>query len=123
MSLARGLHPNARMNSKVAVVALVVTVAAWGTVSADVPKEKDFAACNAAAKEALKAGSASPNTAEPITKDEARAAEARRGQVPTDGAGKIADSPDPQLEGMDAQGAKNPIYQAAYRTCMRKAGF
>jgi hypothetical protein len=32
-------------------------------------------------------------------------------------------SADPQIEGIDAQGAKNPVYQAAYRTCMRKNGY
>ena len=113
------------MNSiKIAVVAgLVVTLTAWGTASGDVPAEKDFAACNAEAKDAFKAGSASPNTAAPNTKDVRSAAKARGGQAPTDGAGKIADSPNPQLEGMDAEGAKDPAYQAVYRTCMRKAGF
>jgi hypothetical protein len=113
------------MNStRIAVAAgLVMALAAWTTAYGDVPTEKDFAACNAEAKDALKTGSASPNTAEPNKKDQTHAAEARKGQVSTDGAGKIADHPDPQLEGMDAQGAKDPIYQAAYRTCMRKAGF
>lgn len=101
------------------VVALTTCGAAYG----DVPTAKDFAACNTEAREAVKAGSASPKTAAPNTKDVSTAAEARRGQAPTDGAGKIADSPNPQLDGMDAQGAKDPGYQAAYRTCMRKAGF
>ena len=43
----------------------------------------------------------------------------RRG---TGGAGD-AQLTDAQLTGMDPDGAKNPAYQAAYRSCMRKSGF
>jgi hypothetical protein len=35
----------------------------------------------------------------------------------------VIESPDPQIHGMDAEGAKNPAYQAAYRSCMRRKGF
>jgi hypothetical protein len=110
---------------RIAIAAgFVVGLVGLGTAYGDVPTAANFKACNTAAREALKAGSASPNTAAPNTKDENRAAQARRGNTPpTDGAGKITDAHDPQLEGMDVQGAKDPVYQAAYRTCMRKAGF
>ena len=101
----------------------IAVVGAWSVAYADVPTAANFASCNAEAREALKSGSASPKTAEPNTKDQDRAADARQGGQPTDVTGKIAQSPDPQLEGMDAEGAKDPVFQAAYRTCMRKAGF
>jgi hypothetical protein len=33
------------------------------------------------------------------------------------------ESADPPIHGMDADGAKNAAYQAAYRSCMRRKGF
>jgi hypothetical protein len=107
-----------------AIAAAVVAVCLGsGIAHAAVPTTSDFASCNAEAQEAVKAGSASPRTAAPNAKDHDRAAEARQGNQPTDATGKITRSPDPQLEGMDAEGAKDPVYQAAYRSCMRKSGF
>jgi hypothetical protein len=105
------------------VVAVFAVLGSWGSASADVPKPEDITACNQQAHEAVKAGSASPKTAAPNTKDERRAAEARRGDAPAAPQGAPARSEDPQLEGMDAEGAKDPVYQAAYRSCMRKSGF
>lgn len=93
------------------------------TVDAAVPGPKDFESCNAAAREAVRKGGDAPSAASPSTKDEHRAAEAKRGNLPDDRAGAVRDHPDPQLEGMDAEGAKDPRYQAAYRTCMRQSGF
>jgi len=87
---------------------------------ADVPKPEDIATCNSEAKEAVRKGSAAPSTPAPTTADERRAADQRRRDAPP-AAG--TPSSDPQIEGMDAQGAKNPTYQAAYRTCMRKNGY
>lgn len=101
----------------------LAVLGSWGSASADVPKPEDIAACNQQAHEAVKAGSASPKTAAPNTKDERRAAEARRGEAPADSPGAAGRSGDPQLEGMDAEGAKDPVFQAAYRSCMRKSGF
>jgi hypothetical protein len=48
-------------------------------------------------------------------KDRQRAERAQRGET--------SRSEDPQLAGIDPEGAKDPAYQAAYRTCMRKSGF
>ncbi|HEY3067224.1 MAG TPA: hypothetical protein VGL09_15635 [Methylomirabilota bacterium] len=101
----------------------LVTAAAWGSAHAATPTAADFASCNAAARDAVKGGSASPSAASPTPKDQGRAVSARQGKEPTDATGRISQSRDPQLEGMDAEGAKDPLYQAAYRTCMRKAGF
>jgi hypothetical protein len=102
---------------------VLVTFGVWSTVHAATPTAADFASCNAAARDAVKAGSASPSTASPTPKDQGRASSAREGKEPTDATGRISQSRDPQLDGMDAEGAKDPLYQAAYRTCMRKAGF
>jgi hypothetical protein len=102
---------------------IAVIVGAWGVAQADVPKAEDIAACNKEAQEAVRTGSASPRTASPNTKDASRATEARRGDAATDRADPTTRSDDPQVAGMDAEGAKDPMYQAAYRTCMRKSGF
>lgn len=92
----------------------------WGAVArADVPKPEDIATCNSEEKEAVRKGSAAPSTPAPNATDERRAADQKRRDAPAPG----TDASDPQIEGMDAQGAKNPMYQAAYRTCMRKNGY
>jgi hypothetical protein len=83
--------------------------------STSVPTGENFAACNAEARDAIKSRSGDSAAASPITKDQQRADDARRG------AG--TPSEDPQRTGIDPEGAKNPAYQAAYRTCMRKSGF
>ena len=105
-----------------ALVAAVV-VGAWGIAQADVPKAEDIAACNKEAQESVRTGSASPKTVPPTAKDASRAAQARRGDAATGRSESTTRSDDPQLEGMDADGAKDPVYQAAYRSCMRKSGF
>jgi hypothetical protein len=99
------------------LVAAVLTVGSMSVAHAQVPTAKDIAACNTEAQQAARKGAASKDTAEPNTKDHSRAAEAHR---PESSASRAED---PQLGGMDAEGAKDPAYQAAYRTCMRKAGF
>jgi hypothetical protein len=83
-----------------------------------VPKADDIAACNLEAQRAVRAGTGSAESALPNTKDQNRAAQARE-----TGREDGAKSDDSQLAGMDPEGAKDAAYQAAYRTCMRKAGF
>ena len=105
---------------------LLAAVIVFATVSvghAQVPKVEDIAACNAEAQRAVSAGTTSGSSPLPTAKDHDRAAGARSTQGTGQAAGGAAKSDDPQLAGMDAEGAKNPAYQAAYRTCMRKAGF
>lgn len=102
---------------RAALVAPVIVLATYSIGYAQVPKPEDIAACNTEAERAVKAGKGSGDSAEPTAKDHSRAAEARK-----DASGG-AKADDPQLTGMHPEGAKNPEYQAAYRTCMRKAGF
>jgi hypothetical protein len=111
------------LSKSMPAVAAAVVLLAWSVACADVPKPGDMAACNKQAEEAVRAGSSSPSTAPPTTKDTGRAAQARRGDASTDRADTATRSSDPQLEGMDPEGAKDPVFQAAYRTCMRKSGF
>ena len=66
-------------------------------------------------------------SASPTSRDEVDAATARRGRdakaVLPGATGAVTQSEDPQIHGMDAQGATDAAYRAAYRVCMRKRGF
>lgn len=100
---------------------LLLSLAATGTVDGQVPTAADFAACNDEAPRAVKAGMASP-----IGRDHVRADRARGGATAAnspDFTGRALESSDPQIHGMDAEGANNATYQAAYRSCMRRKGF
>lgn len=101
-------------------VALVLGVALHLTVvmaHADVPTVADMTACNQEAQEGFRDRSASPTS-----KDQADADAARRGRNGT--ATEAVMQPEhPQIEGMDAAGATDAEYRAAYRVCMRKRGF
>jgi hypothetical protein len=107
----------------VSFVAIVVVLSGGSTLAeADVAKPHDFAACNDEAQEATRKGHDSRG-ASPNARDHTRAADARRADTAAATAGGNQSPSDPQLDGMDPEGAKDPTYQAAYRTCMRKAGF
>jgi hypothetical protein len=110
----------------VTIVVAAALVASVGRADAVVPTADDIATCNAQARDAVKGGAKSDKPT-PTGKDEARARSEQKGDPATpggtDSTGRIKESADPQLEGMDAQGAKDPQYQAAYRTCMRQNGF
>jgi hypothetical protein len=115
-------------------LSLVVFLTA-GTAYAQVPKAEDITSCNEKAQSELATASASPRT----TGD--RAAAGRT--TPSDGAGVASGRPadkdatppklrsgtpssaddDPQLQGIDPERANDPAYVAAYKTCMRQAGF
>jgi hypothetical protein len=100
---------------------LALSFAAVQTAEGQVPRPADVVACNEEASQMLKAGAASPTT-----DDHARAARARgdpKAATPTEAASGIIESADPQIHGMNAQGAQSAEYQAAYRSCMRRKGF
>ena len=92
------------------------------TVHADVPSVVDMTTCNQEAREGSRDRFASP-----ISKDQVDAETARRGRegtAPLSGAtGAVTQSDDPQIHGMDAKGATDAEYRAAYRVCMRRRGF
>ena len=105
-----------RRRQYVTLCAAVIVLATSNIGYPQVPKAEDISACNLEAQRAASTGTASGDSPLPNAKDHSRAAEARSA-----GGGTKPD--DPQLVGMDTEGAKDPAYQAAYRTCMRKAGF
>jgi hypothetical protein len=90
-------------------------------VEGQVPTAADFAACNREAPQAARAGTVSPTKADTVRADGERA-----GAVLTKGTdvrAKVIESSDPQIHGMEADGAKDATYQAGYRSCMRRKGF
>ena len=94
----------------------------YRTADGQVPTAVDFAACNQDALQGPKAGTASPTVGDRIRAAGARADAA----APTNSLavrGKVSESSDPQIHGMEAEGARDASYQAAYRTCMRRKGF
>jgi hypothetical protein len=100
-------------------VLLVLSLAAARAAGGGVPTAADFVDCNAEAPQAVKAGAASP-----IVGDRVRADAARGGTTSSPAVtGPAVHSTDPQIHGMDAEGAKSATYQAAYRSCMRRKGF
>lgn len=111
-----------RPTRRVAVVLGVALHLGSVIVHADVPTSADMTACNQEAQEGSPDRSASP-----ISKDQAGAEAARRGRdgapILPGSAGAITLSEDPQIHGMDAHGATDAAYRAAYRVCMRKRGF
>ena len=107
-----------RARTLIAAALLVSVLHVAGAVArADVPTAQDMTDCNVHARHAV-AGSVSS----PTRKDEVGAAEERKTQAVA-APGGMTRSPDPQLDGMDAGGARDAGYRAAYRVCMRKKGF
>ena len=103
----------------VLVLTALLALVATRPVDGEVPTATDFAACNEQAPQTIRAGTTSPTP-----RDHLRADSARGGITTTNSfTSTIVASPDPQIHGMDAAGAKNPEYQAAYRSCMRRKGF
>lgn len=107
--------------SRVVVVlisTLLLALATTRPVGGEVPTAADVAACNEAAPQAIKTGSASPTVG-----DHARA-ERVRGEATTPSfPARLIESSDPQIHGMEADGARSAAFQAAYRSCMRRKGF
>jgi hypothetical protein len=99
------------------VFVLPISLAAARAVHGDVPTLADFAACNAHGRDA---GSAVPTGADHARADRARAvATAGSAVAPA----SVVASADPQIHGMESEGAKDARYQALYRSCMRRKGF
>ena len=92
-----------------------------GIAHGEVPTPKDFADCNQEAREGRRHG-ASPNQKDREGAEQARIPATGPGE-PRSGTGPGIDSEDPQLTGMDSDGARDPVYRAVYRVCMRKKGF
>ena len=110
------------LSGRVAIVLGVALHLGSVAVHADVPTMADMTACNQEAREGSRDRSTSP-----ISKDQVDAEAARRGRdgtpLPSGAVGAVTQSEDPQIHGMDAHGATDAAYRAAYRVCMRKRGF
>jgi hypothetical protein len=107
----------------VAALALLflASLAAPPRADGQIPTGGDFATCNAEALDVVKAGTASPTQGDHVRADRARAIV--RTTTSIDFTSTAIQSSDPQIHGMEAQGARDPRYQAAYRGCMRRKVF
>src|SRR4029453_1845045 len=85
-----------------------------GVAGADVPTIGDMTACNQEAREGSRNRSASPTSKD---QTDAKAARLERDSTPVPPGATAAGtkSEDPQIHGMDAQGATDAAYRAAYR--------
>jgi hypothetical protein len=95
---------------------------ASGVAEADVPTIEDIAACNREARGGFRSRSVAPTSKDEAGADTARQARGGTVSLP-DATGDITQSADPQIHGMDGEGAKNAAYRAVYRVCMRRKGF
>lgn len=106
----------------VAILVVAGLHGALGIAHAQVPTAEDIAACNREAQKEVRDRAVSPTS-----KDEAGAGTARKGGTGTvEHPGQTAagtQSSDPQIHGMEGEGAKDAAYRAAYRVCMRRSGF
>ena len=106
----------------VAILLIAGVHGTCGIAYADVPTAKDIAGCNQEAQVGVRGSSVTPTS-----KDEANAGAARKGGAATvEHPGQTAagtQSSDPQIHGMEGEGAKDAAYRAAYRVCMRQKGF
>ena len=108
---------------EVAAIALtlLLSVTAAQPAHGQVPTAADVAACKDEAPRPVTAGSVSPR------KDAHARAQGARARGGTLGSADVktgaVESLDPQLHGMQAAGATDATYQAAFRSCMRRKGF
>jgi len=118
-----GAHGPSRRTLTAATLLVLGVHLAFGVLHADVATSADMAACNQEARD----GRDTRNAPSPTQKDEAGAEHARQALAGTgEGSeltGDVLRSADPQIDGMNAEGAKDAAYRAAYRVCMRKKGF
>ena len=101
-----------------AVVLLAGLQGGHGLAYADVPTADHIAACNRDAQAGVRDGTVSATS-----RDEAEAQAARQAAGRADGGPLVTQSADPQIHGMEREGAQDAAYRAAYRVCMRRSGF
>ena len=97
-----------------------------GASLAQVPSPEDIKSCNERARVDTETASASPRT----DTDRPAATEVKGGATVRPSDPEIrkpvdsrATESDPQLQGIDPEGEKDPAYIAAYKKCMRQSGF
>jgi|RhiMetdeSRZDD1v2_1073273.scaffolds.fasta_scaffold317249_3 hypothetical protein len=105
-----------------ALTAIVFFTPIWG--SAQIPTKEDTIHCNEKVKEELETANASPrlDTSDPKRPEPSPEVKRPTAEVQKETA-KDQRVADPQLQGIDPEGAKDPAYVAAYKKCMRQSGF
>lgn len=105
----------------IALFAIVILTPVVGFAA--IPTAEDFTHCNETAKKEMETAAASPQTDDTKAKVIAAAANAPKEPPANTGKPVTKTEADPQLQGIDPEGEKDPAYIAAYKSCMRKSGF
>jgi hypothetical protein len=87
-----------------------------------VPTAKDIATCNREAQAGVRDRAVSPTSKDEAGAGAARKASAEGVERPGE-TSAVTQSADPQIHGMEGEGAKDAAYRGAYRVCMRQKGF
>jgi hypothetical protein len=123
---ARSAPTGARAPSMRTLAVAILLVAGLhgelGIAHADVPAAKDIATCNREAPAGVRDRAVSPTPKDETGAGGARKASAEAVERPGETAA-VTQSADPQIYGMEGEGAKDAAYRGAYRVCMRRSGF
>ena len=123
---ARSVPTGARAPSmRTLAVAILLVAGLHGTLGiahADVPTAKDIATCNREAQAGVRDRAVSPTSKDEAGAGAARKASAEGVERPGE-TSAVTQSADPQIHGMEGEGAKDAAYRGAYRVCMRQKGF
>jgi hypothetical protein len=108
---------------RLVVAFLAIVILTPGVAFAAVPTTEDFTHCNEKAKKDMETAAASPQTDDTKAKVTAAAANVPKEPPANTGKAVTKTEADPQLQGIDPEGEKDPAYIAAYKSCMRQSGF
>jgi hypothetical protein len=117
-----GAHAQPTRTLAIAILFVACLHGAFGIARADVPTAGDIAGCNREAREGVRGPAVSPTAKDEVGADAARKAGMETVERPGTTAA-VTQSSDPQIHGMDTDGAKDAAYRAGYRVCMRRRGF
>jgi hypothetical protein len=109
-------------STRTLAVTILLVTGVSGIARADVPAEGDIVSCNEEARQQARDRATTPTGKDEAAAEAARTAGTAVGDSRSSTAAMTLSS-DPQIHGMDGEGAKDAAYRAVYRVCMRRKGF
>jgi hypothetical protein len=109
-------------STRTLAVAMLLVTGVPGVARADVPDDGDILSCNEEARQQARDRATTPTGKDEASAEAARTAGTAAGDSRSSTAA-MTQSSDPQIHGMDGEGAKDAAYRAVYRVCMRRKGF
>ena len=109
-------------STRTLAVAMLLVTGVSGIARADVPAGGDIFSCNEEARQQARGRGTTPTGKDEAGAEAARTAGTAIGDS-RDSTAAMTQSSDPQIHGMDGEGAKDAAYRAVYRVCMRRKGF